>query len=324
MRTNMRKIWMLAMAAVTMMALSACDNDPDPWDWGHPGWANGGGSHGGWNNGQGNQGGSSQGQLNSYEQALVGSYVSDDDPQSLFYLVLYRNHTGNYKSVKNGTTTGDSFTWSATQNTLRVTYDSSKQTSDMNYYTRDNHLYVDGIPLVTNNGQQPAASTAVYVGQWQGVLSGYYKDAWNLSGGSYATVIEFTSTGAGCQLDYDVTAPAKNYAYNPFTWKENGKTVSITYASDSQLPDATMTDYGKSGNFLQGKLTYVANVQGQEKTFAYQFSFVALKYFDWSQYGASSSSKTRSVAGLSFSMSRAMSDGKVKTAGAFAHGSLLK
>ena len=138
--------------AMVPLVFAACDDGDDYY--GPPGWPPGGG-------------GSDGDALNKYEENLVGSYVSDDDPANPFYLVLRDDRTGYYESVSGGQTTGDDFTWWASESTLSVVYESDGARADMAYYYSDNHLYVDGIPLVVNDGSAPGGGEATpLIGQW--------------------------------------------------------------------------------------------------------------------------------------------------------------
>ena len=123
----MRKILSILMMAMMPLLFAACDGGDDYYD--PPGWRPGGGGN--------------DGALNEYEKNLVGSYVSDDDPSKPFYLVLRDDRTGSFKSVNNGQTTGDDFTWRANSKRLTVVYKSDGSKGEMEYYYADNHLYVD-------------------------------------------------------------------------------------------------------------------------------------------------------------------------------------
>ncbi|MGN1262802.1 MAG: hypothetical protein ACI4TW_02100 [Prevotella sp.] len=262
----MNRLILMLLLAVPL-AFAACDDDD--YDDYRPEYHNG--------NGNG-ENGSNNNELNQYEAALVGSYVSDDDPDNPFYLVLNRDRTGYFKSVSNGTTTGDNFNWYATNNTLTVTYMSDNSSATMDYYFDNGHLYVDGIPLVINNGEENnnQQSQSVLVGQWQGVIDGYYSSVWGLPEGNYGTVWEFTADGKGCQLDYDIYTPKTDYAYTPFSWTQNAEAITITYQTDSNLSAARISNHALTSENFTGTIAY------GDKSFT--FSFKSVKGFDWSPY----------------------------------------
>ena len=74
----------LVLLMALPIALVSCDDDDDYYPQ-HPGWVDDGG------NGGGNH---FTGPLNQYEKALVGDYISDDKPESPFYLTLNSDRTG--------------------------------------------------------------------------------------------------------------------------------------------------------------------------------------------------------------------------------------
>lgn len=252
------------------LLFAACGSDDDYY--GRPGWSGGG----------------SGGSLNQYEQKLVGSYVSDDDPSSVFYLVLDKDRTGYFKVVTGGQTSGDEFRWSATGNKLTVVYKSDNERVSMDYYYRDNHLYVDGIPLVVNDGSTPEGSDSPLVGQWQGSIDGYYQALLGQQDGNYATVCEFAANGEGAQLDYNIYSPKTDFAYNPFTWTESGGVIVINYVEGSVLPRGIVSDYALSATRFTGRILYGATSFG--------FAYDATSGFDWSYYingGSVSAAKSR-------------------------------
>ncbi len=249
---------MLLMAALPLL-FSACGDD-DYYDYG-PGWGGGGGG---------------QKELNRYEQRLVGSYVSDDDPDSPFYLVLNNDRTGSYKSVKDGQTTGSKFIWEAEALTLYVQYEGDRDVYTMKYYFKEDHLYVDDIPLIPNTGgDKPSAKPLV--GQWQGTINdNYYYDVHGVPKGTYATICEFDADGAGAQLDYDVNQPLTNYAYNPFTWVRSSSGITLTYLVNSAMSVSRISDYALTSASFTGTLGY-----GTQR---FSFAFVSVEGFDWTPY----------------------------------------
>jgi hypothetical protein len=265
------------MMAMMPLLFAACDGGDDYYD--PPGWRPGGGGN--------------DGALNEYEKNLVGSYVSDDDPSKPFYLVLRDDRTGSFKSVNNGQTTGDDFTWRANSKRLTVVYKSDGSKGEMEYYYADNHLYVDGIPLVANNGQAPDDTDNPLVGQWEGVINGYYQAVLGQTGDNYATVCEFASNGEGTQLDYNIYSPRDNYAYSPFTWTQTGGVIVVNYVADADgnsLPRAVFNNYALTDTRFTGTVLYGTQQFG--------FAYTATSGFDWTPYingtrGAPMAAKTR-------------------------------
>jgi hypothetical protein len=273
----MRKILSILMVAMVPLLFAACDGGDDYYD--PPGWRPGGGGN--------------DGALNEYEKNLVGSYVSDDDPSKPFYLVLRDDRTGSFKSVNNGQTTGDDFTWRANSKRLTVVYKSDGSKGEMEYYYADNHLYVDGIPLVANNGQAPDDTGNPLVGQWEGAINGYYQAVLGQTGDNYATVCEFASNGEGTQLDYNIYSPRDNYAYSPFTWTQTGGVIVVNYVADADgnsLPRAVFNNYALTDTRFTGTVLYGTQQFG--------FAYTATSGFDWTPYingtrGAPMAAKTR-------------------------------
>lgn len=261
----MKKLFLFMLAALPLILVS-CDDDDDYY-YEHPEWAD-----------------NDNGALNEYERQLVGSYVSDDDPANPFYLVLRDNRTGEFKSVSGGQTTGETFTWSATRQKLTVRYDSDGQYADMEYYYENNHLYVDGIPLVVNNGSMPDVTVQTpLVGQWQGTITGYYSDVWGLEEDDCMTVCEFMGDGYGCQLDYDRYAPKENFAYTPFTWVQTNDVITVTYQTDSKLSAARISNYALTSKEFTGTIAY-----GDK---SYKFGFESVNGFNWSPYQGDATAK---------------------------------
>lgn len=209
--------------------------------------------------------------LNQYEKKLVGSYVSDDNASSVFYLTLYSDRTGYRKIVENGTTDEMSFTWSATSNTICI---KSNKEENLAYSFTSDHLYIDNISLVANNDQQ---NTSVLVSQWQGTLaSTYYSNVWGVTTGNLATVFEFAADGKGAQLDYDTNSPKENYAFSMFTWTEANGTITINY-QDNIITTATTSNYALTRDKFSGQLTYTGYG-------AYSFSLASTSGFNWTPY----------------------------------------
>lgn len=282
------------MMAMVPLVFAACDDGDDYY--GPPGWPPGGG-------------GSDGGALNKYEENLVGSYVSDDDPANPFYLVLRDDRTGYYKSVSGGQTTGDDFTWWASESTLSVVYESDGARADMAYYYSDNHLYVDGIPLVVNDGSAPGGGEATpLIGQWEGRISGYYSTVFGLADDSCFTTCEFASNGDGVQLDYNIHRPMTDYAYTPFTWSLADGVIVLNYVENDNewLKRAIINDYALSATRFSGTVAY-----GQQW---FGFVFTATEGFDWSPYIGVT---TRAAASSRMRMSRQVRCAAVRS-GAFA------
>lgn len=278
----MNRFILMLLLALPMVFVACDDDDYDNY---HPQYHNNGG-------GNGNGGGNSN-ELNQYEKELVGSYVSDDDPNNPFYLVLNSDRSGNFRSVSNGNTTGDEFTWRATSNTLTVLYNSDQTYADMEYYYADNHLYVDGIPLVPYNGENNGngQTQSVLVRQWQGTINGYYAAVWEQPEGEYGTIWEFTADGKGCQLDYDITSPKTNFAYTPFSWTQSAEAITITYQTGSNLSAVRISDYALTSENFTGTMAY------GDKNFT--FAFKGVTGFDWSPYMGNTGTKAAAVQTLS-------------------------
>lgn len=258
------KIFFLSLLMALPLVLISCgDDDYYPQ---HPGWADNGGSH-------------FSGPLNQYEKALVGDYISDDKPESPFYLTLNSDRTGYCKSVVNGKVElEDGFRWEATANTLTVLYDSDKSTAEMAYSFGDGHLVVDGIPLVINEGNTGGDNKpqTPLIGMWQGTINGYYSEVWGLEGDNYMTVCEFMADGNGRQLDYDRFSPRTDFAYTPFTWMQTQDAVTIAYAPDSHLSAVRISDFALTDVEFSGRMAY------GDKTFT--FAMGRITSFDWSPY----------------------------------------
>lgn len=222
--------------------------------------------------------------LNSYEKELVGSYVSDDDKEP-FYLVLNNDRTGYYKTGSENA----NFYWKADSRTLTVYYKDSNTSSAMNYYYKDTHLYVDGIPLVENNGGETGPTTnSALVGQWQGEIKNYYQYVYpDLDkNGQYATVVEFANDGYGAQLDYDEYNPKANYSYMPFQWMSNGTAVILYFGKDADgndIPTGTISDFALTSTRFTGQVAY--------GSISYGFAYNKTTGFDWTPYQAKASNE---------------------------------
>lgn len=281
------------MMAMVPFVFAACDDGDDYY--GPPGWHPGGGGDGD--------------ALNKYEENLVGSYVSDDDPDNPFYLVLRDDRTGYFESVSGGQTTGDDFTWWASASTLSVVYESDGARADMEYHYADGHLYVDGIPLVVNDGGQAPGGDANYlIGQWEGTISRYYSTMFGLDDDSCFTTCEFAANGEGVQLDYNIHRPRTDYAYTPFTWAEAGGVIVINYVENDNewMTRAIISDYALSATRFSGTVAYGARQFG--------FVFTATEGFDWSPYIGGG---TRAAASSRMRMARRLKAAPVRS-GAFA------
>lgn len=79
--------------------------------------------------------------LNSYEKALVGSYVSDDDDYEILYLTLNSDRTGSFEMKWGGETkTKYDILWSATRTTMTETNRSNGKTYTNTYVLNGKHL----------------------------------------------------------------------------------------------------------------------------------------------------------------------------------------
>lgn len=281
----MRKITFIMALAAMPLLFTACDEGPD-WhgerqDWTiNPDYNNGGGYDD--DNGYGSQ-------LNSYEQGLVGSYVSDDD-EAVVYIVLNNDRSGYITS--NNTTSN--FTWRATSSQFVVVYDGETQETTMDYSYSESHLYIDGIPLVTNTSDTDGeTTTSPLIGQWEGSIADYYLTMYPAldSLGSYATIMEFTESGDGAQLDYDESDPQGNYCYMPFQWMSNGTAIIIYYGEDEQgnsIPTATISNYALTSTKFTGKVAYGLD--------AYSFKFGKTSGFSWPSYQRVKASRNKTSA----------------------------
>ena len=211
--------------------------------------------------------------------------------------------------VSGGQTTGDDFTWWASESTLSVVYESDGARADMAYYYSDNHLYVDGIPLVVNDGSAPGGGEATpLIGQWEGRISGYYSTVFGLADDSCFTTCEFASNGDGVQLDYNIHRPMTDYAYTPFTWSLADGVIVLNYVENDNewLKRAIINDYALSATRFSGTVAY-----GQQW---FGFVFTATEGFDWSPYIGGI---TRAAASSRMRMSRQVRCAAVRS-GAFA------
>lgn len=268
----------MVLMALCAVAFTACDDD---YYHGGSGWRPGGGS------------GNGNGQLNHYEAALVGSYVSpewaDDDLGGIFYLVLNDNRTGSFRWKLANATTGDSFTWSADNSSITVKYDSDGEKNTMEYRFEKDYLYVDGIPLANNSGSLPDITKNPLIGQWQGVIEGYYKAVFHLEGNNYNTVYEFTDAGEGVQLDFDIYKPKQNYNYMPFVWhiasvpNLSGYTsvLTITYqpGNGGNLTTATIANCALSADRFMGTMSFSYITPP-----SFGFAFDKTSGFNWADY----------------------------------------
>lgn len=258
----MKKILTVLLVALAPLAFVACDNDDDYYR--GPGWAGGGGSP--------------SGELNSYERALVGRYVSDDDPSSVYRVVLNSDRTGSYSVTEAGQTYGDTFVWGADSRTLTFVYDSDGVREDNAYSFSNSHLYIGKVPLVADTGQEPQQPATPLVGQWQGLIKEFYSTVYGLGDDSCETVMEFASDGTGAQLDYDTYAPKDNYAYTPFTWSQAEGVIAVNYVENGNawMTRAIFTNYALTTTRFTGSASY------GEKWF--KFAFEDTEGFDWTPY----------------------------------------
>lgn len=273
----MKKALMMIALITTTMMFTACDTDDD-WYYGGPECEDNRGDQGGGNND--NYGS----QLNTYEQGLVGSYVSDDE-NTKTYITLNNDRSGTIQSGD----TSSGFTWRATSSKLIVIYDNENTEYGMNYYYKNNHLYIDGIPLVSNTGGSGTETTqSALIGQWQGSVTGYYLNMYpNLdSNGTYATILEFAEDGFGAQLDYDESNPRGNYSYMPFQWMSNNTAIILYYGND--IPTATISNYALTSTKFTGQVAY-----GVE---SYAFKYDKTSGFDWTPYKGVKASTTKNSA----------------------------
>lgn len=273
---------LLAISLVAACCLTTgCDPD-DGWD----GWR---GNDYYWGN-DGYKGDKNVNQaLNGYEKQLVGSYVSADDKTTV-YLVLNSDRTGTYttseKTLK--------FYWWADNDEIEVAYYGDDEYYDMDYYSRNGYLYIDGIPFTTNNGGNGGGESTQQsnlVGQWSGELQNYYTSMYPTLDPTkkYATMIEYAQDGTGAQLDYDVTAPTTNYAFVVFEWKTTSRSIVMVYDDDANgnpiLPTATIKDFALMRDKFTGSVIY-----GDK---SYGFEFARTSGFDWSPYTTRAAGDTR-------------------------------
>ena len=258
----MKKILTMLLLALAPMLFVACDDDEDYYR--HPEWVDDGPSHN-----------PTTGELNAYERNLVGSYVSDDDPSSVYYFVFNSDRTGSYSFVEGGQTGGESFRWGAGETSITFVYDSDGRKNTVEYYYKNGHLYIDGIALVANTGQGQQPSDNPLVSQWEGKIEGFYSAMYNLDDDKHATVCEFTANGEGVQLDYDPTQPKTNYAYTPFTWSKAANVIEVNYVENA-LPTAIFRDYALSATTFTGTVNYGTDF--------FTFGYKATSGFDWTPY----------------------------------------
>ena len=114
---NMKNLWFLitiCVCVVLCLSISSCSKDNDD---------------------DNNEG------LNSYEAALVGSYVSDDDDYEILYLTLNSDRTGSFEMKWGGESkTKYKITWSATRTSITETNQSNGKTYINEYVLNGKHL----------------------------------------------------------------------------------------------------------------------------------------------------------------------------------------
>lgn len=260
-----RLITILLMAVPLLFA--ACSDDDDHYT-GRPGQGNQGGNNSGIN----------AGPLNQYEQALVGSYVSDDIPERPIYIVLNSDRSGSLKQVGETQTTYDEFRWCAGNKVLTLQYTSDDSYEDLEYYYANEHLYIKtangDVPFI--NAGEPEQPQNPIVGQWQGTINGYYSAVWELDDTKCVTILEFMADGGGCQLDYMPESPKTDYAYTPFAWTQVGDIITITYAPDSRLSAARISNYALTSAKFTGQIAY--------GLYTFTFGFDSVTGFNWGPY----------------------------------------
>lgn len=261
----MKKILFFAMMMVAGAVICSCSHDDhyDNWHSYH--------GDGGYN------GGGQSGALNQWEQQLVGSYVSTDNPADVFSLTLSQDRTGNFTRTENGTVTESrTFSWSATQSVLNISYtDQAGGTDQMNYSINGSNYTFGQIPYSRATSGSDSQTAGVTT-QWRGSLLTYYKDLYGLDGNQYATVMQFMGdsekalSGTGWQLDFDIDQPQVNYAYNPYVWTIQGDTaIIINYVGGSTLSPSSIKNYKVTETDFRGKFSYLAT--GAQKTVDFNF-----------------------------------------------------
>lgn len=84
--------------------------------------------------------------LNSYESALVGSYISDDDEYEFFYLTLKSDRTGSFEMKYEGKTQDKyNIIWNATRTSLTETNQSNGKTYTHEYVLNGKHLIIGDV-----------------------------------------------------------------------------------------------------------------------------------------------------------------------------------
>lgn len=258
----MKKIVYFMLMAVVSLGMTSCGEDHPYDDWHHPNNYNGNNSA---DNG-GNYGSGQTGSLNQYEQQLVGSFVSTDDDNDVFYLTLSQDRTGNFVHRVGGQVTEQrTFTWWANQSQLNISYTDQNGGTDQMGYSIAGSNYVFGDIPYRRAAADDSAQTTTLSTQWRGSLLTYYKDIYQLDGDKYATVMQFMAdseqalTGTGWQLDFQVDSADVNYAYNPYIWTIQGDTaIVLNYIGGSTLSPAVIKHYKTTETDFRGQFSYLA------------------------------------------------------------------
>lgn len=273
----MRKylIFIISLIAAPCLFV-ACDDPHDPWDDGYDGYWGGNDYYDDLYSGS----------LNSYEQSLVGSYVSDGDG-AVTYIVLNQDRTGSL------TTSGkaETFQWRATANKVYALYTGENQETEMDYYYTTDHLVIDNVPLVTNNGQ---TSTDLIVGQWEGVITDYYANEYSSDTylGKNKTIFEFASDNTGAQIDYKDDDINQTFSSYVFEWSKASDGAYTLYFDNDTKPITI-----KAGNVLTSTSFTGQMAIGDT---IYSFRLTKTSGFDWTNYlTTGGAAKMRGVMGKS-------------------------
>jgi len=230
--------------------------------------------------------------LNSYEETLVGNYVSTNGGTIVNYLTLNRNHTGVLKVDDNGTVASYNFQWEANSSKIAFHY-GGDDSETLAYRFSNNQLIIGEVIYVQDNGQQNTTQ-AGFIGQWQGKIPQLYKDRWNNTGDSLTTVWIFNSStngtgGEGLEVDYNDKNMYTDFAYLPFTWSLVNSVITITYQAGVNFMPLHLSKYAIDNGYFNGTM--------YDGTSTYLFSFNAISNFDWSKFNTRSTRSRMMAAG---------------------------
>lgn len=269
----MKKILYL-LTVLAPLLFAACDEHDNYYD----NWRN--------NGGYGNN-------LNSYEEALSGSYVSTNGGTIVNYLTLNKDHTGVLKVNDNGTVTSYNFQWEANNSKIAFHY-GGDDSETFDYRFNNNQLIIGEVVYVANNGQQQNTEQPGFIGQWQGKISQLYQNRWNNTGDTLTTVWIFNSStsgtgGEGLEVDYNDKNMYTDFAYLPFTWSLVNNVITITYQAGVNFMPLHLSKYAIDNGYFNGTM--------YDGTGTFLFSVNAISNFDWTKFNTRSTRSKVMAAG---------------------------